>query len=139
MLVNTGDSCGTKHTFLSVLLQAYLQRNIEPTTLLHFCPNIYLLKAAFLYHKIPLFWFEKQKQQARWSNEWKKNQLLLVHHLLFTSNGSEISKVCRTTTSIEWVIRCSLVYPKLTDVAVLMFSRNMRSLYLSKFKADRPE
>lgn len=35
MLMNTGDSCWTKHTFLSVLSQVYLQRNTEPTTLLH--------------------------------------------------------------------------------------------------------
>lgn len=69
----------------------------------------------------------------------KKIQLVLLCHLLFTSSGSEISKVCRTTTSIEWVIRRSLIYPKLTEVAVLIFSRNMRSLHLSKLKADRPE
>lgn len=62
MLANTGDSFWTKHTLLSVLSQNCLQRNTEPTTLLHYCPNIYLLKVAFLYHKIPLFWFEKQKQ-----------------------------------------------------------------------------
>lgn len=62
MLVNTGDSCWTKPIFLPVLSQACLLRNPEPTTLLHYCPNIYLLKAAFLYHKIPLFWFDKQKQ-----------------------------------------------------------------------------
>lgn len=32
--------------------------------------HIYL-KAAFLYHKIPLSSFEKKKQKVRWSNTWK--------------------------------------------------------------------
>lgn len=42
MLVNTGDSCWTKHIILPVLSQACLLRNPEPTTLLDYCPNINL-------------------------------------------------------------------------------------------------
>lgn len=35
-------------------------------------------KAAFLYHKIPLSRFEKQKQKFRWSNEWNSFSVRII-------------------------------------------------------------